>query len=438
VTPAADRALAAKELRVLLPLWLAALATVAAGFLIAAPRIRAAGLLAYGFGSLALGALSMGHEYGYRTVGVLLAQPIARRRVLLIKLSVLTPLLLILAVTAWYAPFNTDELRRLSGWRHHSVMLLPFVTGLFVAPWLTMVSRSALAGVVFAGSLPGILSVGGSLAGMAWFGIGDANVEPFRAWFWLGGMVILCVVSATMGWRGFLRLEAIEGTGAEVRMPGWFRPQPRPPARHPVWLLIRKELHLQQMTFVIVLLFAIGWSGLSLAKDTVPAFADAPLVPVTVIYLVLLSIVIGSLASAEERHLGVLQWQVLLPVAAWQQWVVKAGTALALGLLFGVGVPILLHSVSPAPDDFAAGALWRQNAGLVVVLTACSLYVSSLSTSGLRAMVAAFPIAIALLTLVHWVMVALIDPATGVKWLAQAALASLALVLAYRNHIAIA
>jgi hypothetical protein len=436
--PVAERALAAKELRVLLPLWLAALATVAAGFISTEPRILIAGLLAYGIGSIALGALSVGHEYGYRTLGVLLAQPMARRRMLLMKLSALTPLLLILAVTAWYAPFNTDELQRLSGWRHHSVVLVPFVAGLFLAPWLTMASRSALAGVVFAGSLPGILSVGGNLAGMAWFGIGHPNVEPFGAWFWLGGMIVLCVVSAIMGCRAFIRLEAIEGTGADVRMPSWFRPQPRPPARHPVWLLIRKELHLQQMTFVIVLLFAIGWSTLSLLKDTVPAFASAPLVPVTAIYLVLLSIVIGSLASAEERHLGVLQWQVLLPVAAWQQWMIKSGTALSLGLLFGVGVPILLNDVSPAPDHFDAGALWRQNAKIVVVLTAFSLYVSSLSTSGVRAMVAAFPIVVAVLVVLHWVLIVLIDQSTAVLWLALAVLACLALVLAYRNHIATA
>jgi hypothetical protein len=437
MTAGAERALAAKELRALLPLWLAALGTTAAGFISSDPQILVAGLLAYGVGSLALGALSMGHEYGYRTVGVLLAQPIARQRVFLIKLGVLMPLLLILAVTAWYAPFNSDELRRLSGWRHHSVTLIPVVTALSLAPWLTMMSRSALAGVVFAASLPGILAVAGNLAGMAWFGIAHPDVEPFRAWFWLGGMSILCVVSAIMNWRGFMRLEAIEGTRADVRMPGWFRPQPRPPARHPVWVLIWKELHLQQMTFVIVLLFAIGWSALSLLKDTVPAFADAPLVPVTVIYLVFLSIVIGSLASAEERHLGVLQWQVLLPLAAWQQWTVKAGTALALGLLFGVGVPILLNYASPAPDHFDGGALWHQNAKFVVVLTAFALYVSSLSTSGLRAMVAAFPLAVALLALVHWVLVVLIDTAPAVLWLGQALLASVALVLAYRNHIAI-
>ena len=431
---AAERALAAKELRVLLPVWLAALGTVAAGFVSTEPRILIAGLLAYGIGSVALGALSVGHEYGYRTVGVLLAQPIARQRALSIKLGVLAPLLLILAAAAWYAPFNTAELQRLSGWRHQSVVLVPFVVGLFVAPWLTMVSRSALGGVVFAGSLPGILTVCGNLAGMAWFGIAHPDVEPFRARFWLGGMIILCILSAVMSWRGFMRLEALEGTGADVRMPGWFRPPPRPPARHPVWLLIRKELHLQQMTFVIVLLFAIGWSTLSLLKDTVPAFADAPLVPVTVIYLVLLSIVIGSLASAEERHLGVLQWQVLLPMAAWQQWMVKAGTALGLGLLFGVGVPILLNFVSP---EFDPGALWRQNARMALVLTAFSLYVSSLSTSGLRAMVAAFPIAVAAFALVQWVLVVLIDSSTAVMWVGQAVVVSLSLVFAFRNHVAL-
>jgi hypothetical protein len=434
---APERALTMKELRVLLPVWFAALVTIGAGFLITEPQILIAGLLAYGIGSIALGALSVGHEYGYRTVGVLLVQPIARQRILLIKLGVLTPLLLILAAAAWYAPFNAAALHRLWGWHHQGVVLLPLVVALLIAPWLTMACRSALAGVVFAGSLPGILMVCGNLAGMAWFGIGNPDVEPFSEQVWLVGMVILSVVSALMSWRSFMRLEAIEGTGADVQMPNWFSTPARPPARHPVWLLIRKEMHLQQMTFVIVLLFAIGWSVLSLLKDTVPAFADAPVVPVTVIYLFLLSIVIGSLASAEERGLGVLQSQVLLPVPSWQQWAVKAGVVFGLALLMGVGLPMLLNVVSPAADHFDEKALWRQNARLVLVLTGFSLYVSSRSTSGLRAMVAAFPLAIAGLVLVHWTIGVLIEPSAAIMWLGQAALVALAVIFAFRNHLAL-
>jgi hypothetical protein len=42
------------------------------------------------------------------------------------------------------------------------------------------------------------------------------------------------------------------------------------------------------------------------------------------------SIVIGSMASAEERQLGVSEWQLLLPMPARLQWIVKAAVTLGL------------------------------------------------------------------------------------------------------------
>ena len=411
---AVARSLMVKELRVLLPTWAAALVAIAAAFLNPDSWMLVGGLLGYGVGALVLGAQSIGHEYAYRTVGLLLVQPVARRQMFLTKVAVLTALLLVLGAAGWYAPFNTEHLQRLSGWRHPAVVLIPVVLALCVAPWLTMACRSALAGVVFAGSMPGMVMVAGELAGIARFGIGHPNVEPFRAHFWLWGMALLSVAGAVLSWRGFKRLEAIDGAGSALSMPRWLNPRERPPKRHPVWLLVWKELHLQQMTFVIVLLYAIGWSALSLLKDVVPAFADAPLVPVTMIYLVMLSIVIGSLASAEERHIGVLQWQMLMPLAGWLQWTVKVAMALGLALLMGVGVPMLLNYVSPAPDHFDAWRVWQQNAITVTVLTSFSLYVSSLSTGGLRAMLLAFPVGLAGLGLVQWILSTVFIGATAI------------------------
>ena len=70
-----------KETRALLPT--AAAANMAMLLRIAGPHSWYGGdltMLAYVFGSLALGAQSIGHEYGYRTLGILLAQPSDRRR----------------------------------------------------------------------------------------------------------------------------------------------------------------------------------------------------------------------------------------------------------------------------------------------------------------------------------------------------------------------
>ena len=440
-----------KELRALLPAWTAGLVAIGAAFVSSNGWVLLFSALGYAVAAVALGVQTVGHEYSNRTVGLLLVQPVDRKRVLAIKLAVLFCLLSVLGAAAWFAPFNAETWHRPWVWNHSTVTLLPIVAGFFIAPWLTMVCRNPLAGVVFTASVPGMLMFVGELVGIARFGVGHPDVDTFRDQFWLPAMIVTVVAGAALTWRSFLRLEAIEGTGADVQMPRWFSAE-RPAPRHPLWLLMWKELHLQQMTLVVVVLFCIGWAVLSLLKDLVPAFADAPLVPVTIIYFVLLSVLIGGLASAEERNLGVVQWQMLLPMAAWQQWLVKVAVALGLALVMGVALPILLNYLSPAPDDFEIGRLWRLTAIMITVLTSFSLYVSSLSGSALRAMLLAFPTGIGALVPVMWIQAALFESTvamTGghgsvirsysgqIGWMAAglaAVIVMSALTLAFVNH----
>jgi hypothetical protein len=92
------------------------------------------------------------------------------------------------------------------------------------------------------------------------------------------------------------------------------------------------------------------------------------------------------------------QWQLLQPTAAWQQWIAKAGVAFVLALTFGVGLPVLLASVvSDESTVHLAGAL----AMVCVLLTAVGLYLSSVSTSAVRAMVATLPAGVGLALLVQ-------------------------------------
>jgi ABC-type transport system involved in multi-copper enzyme maturation permease subunit len=71
----------AKEVRALLPTYAAALGSIAIGCVSSSYLPIALGLLGFAFGSVALGAQSFGLEYNYRTLGLLLTQPIDRRRV---------------------------------------------------------------------------------------------------------------------------------------------------------------------------------------------------------------------------------------------------------------------------------------------------------------------------------------------------------------------
>ena len=118
------------------------------------------------------------------------------------------------------------------------------------------------------------------------------------------------------------------------------------------------------------------------------------LVPLTMLYMGLLGVVIGSLASAEERQLGMHDVQLLIPVAAAKQWIVKAGVALGLAVAFGAVMPaLLIHLVEDVPMGTARALL--APAMLIIVLTSISLYVSSLSSSGLRATAMSVPAVVA-------------------------------------------
>jgi hypothetical protein len=120
--------------------------------------------------------------------------------------------------------------------------------------------------------------------------------------------------------------------------------------------------------------------------------------------------VIGALASAEERQLGTLDGQLLQPAPGWQQWMVKVGVTLGLALLLGVGLPVVL-SVAARQEEFhpsVAGDL----AVLVVLLTAGTLYISSLSASGVQAMAWSMPVGIGVILLIQAVTPVILKAAT--------------------------
>lgn len=389
-----------KEVRALLPVWVACMVAVAAGGLTGSRRLIGFTVFAYALGAIALGAHSIGHEYSHRTIGLLLTQPFDRRRLFLTKTGVLGVMLLGLAAVAWTTVFDALGPRNLpSGVQASAVLLLVALFALFVTPCLTMVCRNPLGAVVFTFTIPGLLLLGGELLGIARFGFhAAADVDRARLAFVLRGMFTVCGAAAVASWFLFMRLEAIEDGGTQLHLPGWrsgaaHRGDIAPArSRHAVWLLMNKELRLQQMTFVLVAIYVLVWASLSVLRPLVPQMGDMPLLSGTMLYLGLLSVVIGSMASAEERHLGTLEWQVLLPMAAWQQWAVKAGTALLLAVVLGGGLPLLLARIDPSPDELHM--INRAGAEILLVafvLTSGSLYISSVCSSGMRAVVAALP-----------------------------------------------
>ena len=373
-----------KEVRALLFPWLACVV------LLVLPRTinvgnNAVTILIYFAGAAALGAMALGRDYTDGTLSLMLSLPVPRERLLIVKQVVLAALLLVLlgAVSLWLR-LIADPRMPAPTW----VRALPILYGFFVAPSLTLLCRNPVAGTVFTIAIPGTLWVAGEWIGVLLYGDGT-DMYAFRLSFFWRGTLLLCGIGYIATWRMFLRLEAIEGLGRDVGVSTWFgsageqREASGATRRHPIALLVLKELHLQQLPILLGVLNLLGWMFLTMA------LSDSPLLDaftaISVFVAGLMAVLIGATASAGERQLGTLEWQVLMPVRAWIQWTVKVGVAITLALLLTVALPAFYAYLHPGLNPRQL-LLQPMIAALIALITAGSLYVSSLCRTALWAL----------------------------------------------------
>jgi hypothetical protein len=460
-------ALVWKEVRGLGSTWLTAAALlIAVGFVetgldtvldVQQPRAGARQLtvLFYVGACALLGALSIGQEFTDRTLAGLLAQPAARASLLLHKLGVVAAMLLALGGLAW--AYGLTPLAVARAWPEMSptgrvlVTVLPVLGGVLLTPCLTLLTRSALAGSVFTIALSMLLMIG-SQAAVPWLYGDAATLAQANARFldiFAHTMLAVVVLSALLMWRLFMRLEAIEGRGLELHLPAWlFKPRvhlAEARSARSVWQqMLGKELRLQQITFVVSGLYVVAWLAVVLVGESLfPTRRAGYMTVVTLLHAGAIPLLAGSLASAEERQLGTLGWQVLLPIAAWRQWAVKAAVVLVLSLGLAIGVPAILYALfASGPGPVRLG--WPPAAAIAAVATV-SLYASSLSTNGVRALAHVAPAIGGVMLVAHitmnvvvpgWMPLAwdLPNAVWAVLYAASAAVFALLLWLGMRNH----
>ena len=371
-----------KEVRALLFPWLACLVLLVLPRAIEL-RMAAVTIFIYFAGAAALGAMALGRDYTDGTLSLMLSLPVRRERLLIVKQVVLAALLLSLmgAASLWLRAI-ADPRMSAPTW----VRSLPILYGFFVAPWLTLLCRNPVAGTVFTIAIPGTLWVAGEWIGVMLYGYGS-DLYAFRLSFFWRATLLLCGIGCVATWRMFVRLEAIEGLGRDLGLPRWLgsareRSEASGARRHPIALLVLKELHLQQLPIVLGMLNLLGWMVLT------TALSDSPLLDaftaISVFVAGLMAVLIGATASAGERQLGTLEWQVLMPIAGWNQWAVKVAVAVTLALLLTVALPAFFAYLHPALNP---RQLLRPMIGvLITLITAGSLYVSSLCRTALWAL----------------------------------------------------
>ena len=451
-----------KDVQALAPMWVSTAVAIAAAPLLGAFHLDIVGLIAYVLGTVAVGAHVIGHEYSHRTMGSLLAQPARRRTVLALKLGVLIVAVLSLTVVAWTGPYSPIARFPDRAALDSRVVLLPTLMAVTLAPYLALVARSTLGGAVFAIAVPGMLLITSDLFAVWWYGPGYAGeIDRFKYSVFPAATIAACALAAIAIWRRFDRLEMLgdDSGHVSVPIPGQTHAVRARTQRNAYWLLTAKELRLQQMTFVIVAIYVCGWGAGVWAQRLGETAPPIPWWQLNILYAALLSLLIGSLASAEERQLGTLEWQALLPLASWKQFAVKVVVVCALVLAAGVGLPILLAQLMPLPHlgGFPRGAVWMVSV-IAIGIAIGSLYVSTLSSSGARAVATALPVlagAVILARMVEFmswrVVRAGLLPRRGFSDLAPrtnaqaewamtviaAVVVAVCLVLAFRNHAAI-
>ena len=394
-----------KELRALLPTWAVAMLAVVGARALQDYTSEPVVLFALALGCVALGSQLFGQEFGHRTLGLLLAQPLSRRVLFLIKAGVLA--VLVLSLVAFSAALLSDVPRgKFKGGLELQWTLMISMAGFALAPCFTLVTRSGFAGLVFSVAVPGFIALISELAAIRWYGYdAAAQIDAIRGVGLWRGMLVVSTAAAIASWWLFMRIEDSDGRRRELQMPSWLTRSGTSAVglstRHPLLQLAIKELHLQQMAFVVAGLFCLAAGALLLSQDINAARPSTIMEAVVGMYVAVIALIVGSLASAEERQFGTLQSQMLLPVPARTQWLVKAGMALALVTVLGLGLPALML--------WAGGARvpsWRITLRIpfmLVGLTSVAIYVSSLSSSGVRAIVGAMAAAFGGLMLVNWI-----------------------------------
>ncbi len=378
-----------KEARALLPWWVCvAVATSGIALLTGQqagyPRFlrdfEVFVVMVHALGVLALASLSIGHELTSGTLPGLLVQPIDRRRLLLLKLSVLIPAVIALGAIV-DGVFETQYLSIRTGARP-LLIWGSVAVAIGLVPLLTMLTRKPLGGVVFAIVIPGLV-----FSASEWrYPLEDGTY----AWsLTLYGTLVASAIGLVALFRLFSTLQvAGDGTARSWSRPAASMEHRVSAPRHWLWLLIRKEFRLQYLTLSVSALYVLGAGLILVAQYQNPDYMGPTFYAVTSLHAGFVALLVGAMSSAEERQLGTLASQVLLPRGTSRQWMVKAGVALALTAALTAGLPALLMAIHRPPDairieeEFVAGML---------LLTCGAMYVSSLASNSLWALLASLP-----------------------------------------------
>jgi ABC-type transport system involved in multi-copper enzyme maturation permease subunit len=342
-----------KEIRLLLPSWGVAMLLALVQAILRPFDFYVACLLFFGLTIMAL--TTFGRETSLGTFSLLLAQPAERLRIWQTKLSVLAVAFLTVFVS-WIVCFFIS---RLHGYATNDyddynlfITLCLIATATFTGGlWTTLLLRQ------LAGAFWLTLLVPAVLSGVAAGFLAQSESSSVSA-----AIAVLCVVFAVYSVGGFLfarrlffHAQDVGWSGGVISLPEWkffaARSENAVSARNrrPISALIKKEFQLHQAS----LTGAAGLLVLHVAVIVLRKYHHFPkdsageiLTIIVWMPWLVMAPVIGSLAVAEERRLGVIEGQLCLPVSRRVQFAIKGFLTLLLCIFLGGVMPVMLEAAA--------------------------------------------------------------------------------------------
>jgi ABC-type transport system involved in multi-copper enzyme maturation permease subunit len=350
-------ALVKKEIRLLLPSWMVAMLLALVQAITRPYDFYIACLLFFGLTIMAL--TTFGRETSLNTFSLLLAQPAERIRIWQTKLSVLAVAFLTVFIV-WLVCFFISGFLHVFATNDYDsynlfIIICLIATATFTGGlWTTLLIRQVAGAFWLTLLVPAVL-----------FGFSAGFLAQNQSNNLL--IAVLCVIFAIYSVGGFLfarwlffRAQDVGWSGGVISLPEWKLFAARSGnavssrKRKPIFALVKKEFQLQQVSLMGaagLLVLHIGvivlWKYHTFAKDSVGE-TFAFLTGIFWMLWLVMAPVIGSMAVAEERRLGVMEGQLCLPVSRRVQFAIKVFLTLFLGIFLGGIMPMLL-------EDMAAG-----------------------------------------------------------------------------------
>lgn len=280
---------------------------------------------AFGFFMPFLAASILGREFSYGTWPLLLAQPVSRRRLWLVKTFVLGAELAILSTVCALVSisltlgFQPDAILRTTA----ILLLLPALCAFGITPWLVLRTGNTLAAVGITAALEYlVVTAAGQIMRSS------ARFETVTVYMLLlfASCILSAVCGSIAGYRVFQKWEPVP-----AHTSGWL-PQRRAVSGiaspgNAFITLIRSELALHRSNAVVAAVFGLLFFFIA---------ADYGL---RLLYVLVFSTLVGAVTVARERKLGVLDWRLALPAPVAQLWTIKMAVAFAVSVMGGVLLP---------------------------------------------------------------------------------------------------